>query len=182
MPLSPGAPARDRNGGRCTARVPAGPGRALAVGRLPENGHGGGLALTQRLASRSTVGEFRRRYKWMALAALAAFATIGIRLFQLQVLSGSDYATIAHENIIRRVGLPTTRGVIRDENGKVLASSRPSFLVEVVPGRVMPSARPVRYRNGLAIAHDPDSWDRLADILRLNPDERRSFESRIRGL
>ncbi len=137
--------------------------------------------MTQRLASRSTVGEFRRRYKWMALTALFAFATIGVRLFQLQVLSGSDYATIAHENIIRRVALQTTRGVIRDENGKVLASSRPSFLVEVIPGRVMPSARPVRYRNGLALVHDPDSWERLADILRLNPDERRGFESRIRA-
>jgi penicillin-binding protein 2 len=42
-------------------------------------------------------------------------------------------------------------------DGKVLASSRPSYDVDVVPGRVMPSARPV-HRNGQAIAHDPDSW------------------------
>jgi penicillin-binding protein 2 len=117
----------------------------------------------------------------MALAAIVAFAAIAVRLFQLQVLSGSEYSAIAHENIIRRVALPTTRGVIRDASGKVLASSRPSFLVEVVPGRVMPSARPVRYRNGQVIAHDPDSWAHLADILRLNPDERRAFVGRIRA-
>ena len=43
----------------------------------------------------------------------------------------------------------------------------------------MPSARPVRYRNGQPIAHDPDSWPRLAEILRLNPEERRTFEARI---
>ncbi len=131
--------------------------------------------------SRSPVGEFRRRYKWMTLAALLAFVTVVGRLFQLQVLDGTDYATVAHENIIRRVVLPTTRGVIRDANGKVLASSRPSYDVEVVPGRVMPSARPVRYRNGQPIAHDPDSWAKLADVLRLNPDERRVFEARIRA-
>jgi penicillin-binding protein 2 len=77
--------------------------------------------------------------------------------------------------------LPTTRGVIRDANGKVLASSRPSYDVEVVPGRVMPSARPVRYRNGQVIPHDPDSWPKLADIIRLNPEERRAFEARIRA-
>jgi len=51
--------------------------------------------------------------------------------------------------------------------------------VEVVAGRVMPSARPTRYRNGQPIAHDPDSWPKLAEILRLNPEERRTFEARI---
>jgi penicillin-binding protein 2 len=117
----------------------------------------------------------------MALAATLAFVIILGRLFQLQALEGTAYSTIAHENIIRRVVLPTTRGVIRDANGRVLASSRPSYDVEVVPGRVMPSARPVRYRNGQPIAHDTDSWPRLAEILRLNPEERRAFEARVRA-
>jgi penicillin-binding protein 2 len=137
--------------------------------------------VTNLLLPRSDVSEFRRRYKWLALAATLAFVAIVARLFQLQALDGTTYAAIAHENIIRRVVLPTTRGVIRDAYGKVLASSRPSYDVEIVPGRVMPSARPVRYRGGQAIAHDPDSWPRLAEILRLNPDEVRVFEARIRA-
>lgn len=135
--------------------------------------------MSDLLISRSDVGEFRKRYKWMALFAVLGFLTIVGRLFDLQALDGTEYAAIAHENIIRRVGLPTTRGVIRDANGKVLASSRPSYDVEVIPGRVMPSARPVRYRNGQIIPHDPDSWPRLVDILRLNPEEQRAFEARI---
>jgi penicillin-binding protein 2 len=133
------------------------------------------------LLPRSDVGEFRKRYKWMALAAFLAFVVIVGRLFQLQALDGASYSTIAHENIIRRVVLPTTRGVIRDEYGKVLASSRPSYDVEIVPGRVMPSARPIRYRNGQVMLRDPDSWPRLAEILRLNPEEKRTFEARIHG-
>jgi penicillin-binding protein 2 len=137
--------------------------------------------VTNFLVPRSDVGEFRRRYRWMALATAVAFLVILGRLFQLQALDGAAYAEIAHENIIRRVVLPTTRGVIRDANGKVLASSRPSYDVEIVPGRVMPSTRPVRYRNGQPVAHDPDSWPRLAGILRLNPEERRTFEARIRA-
>jgi penicillin-binding protein 2 len=131
------------------------------------------------LVARSDVGEFRKRYKWMALFASLAFLAVVVRLFQLQVLDGTEYSAVAHENIIRRVVLPTTRGVVRDANGKVLASSRPSYEVEVVPGRVMPSARPVRYRNGQPVARDPDSWPKLAEILRLNPEERRAFEARI---
>jgi penicillin-binding protein 2 len=133
------------------------------------------------LVPRSDVGEFRKRYKWMGLFAMLALSGVAFRLFQLQVLTGTEYAAIAHENIIRRVVLPTTRGVVRDANGKVLASSRPSYDVEVVPGRVMPSSRPLHYRNGQPLARDPDSWPRLADILRLNPEERRSFEARIRA-
>jgi penicillin-binding protein 2 len=137
--------------------------------------------VTDLLVARSDVGEFRRRYKWMGLFASLAFIAVVVRLFQLQVVEGAEYAGIAHENIIRRVTLPTTRGVIRDVNGKVLASSRPAYDVEIVPGRVLPSARPVRYRNGQTIARDPDSWPKLADILRLNPEERRTFEARIRA-
>jgi penicillin-binding protein 2 len=137
--------------------------------------------MTDLLVARSDVGEFRRRYKWMGLFATLAFLTVVVRLFQLQIVEGAEYAGIAHENIIRRVTLPTTRGVIRDVNGKVLASSRPAYDVEIVPGRVLPSARPVRYRNGQMIARDPDSWPKLADILRLNPEERRTFEARIRA-
>jgi penicillin-binding protein 2 len=45
----------------------------------------------------------------------------------------------------------------------------------------MPSARPIRYRNGQPIARDPDSWPKLAEILRLNPEERRTLEARIRA-
>jgi penicillin-binding protein 2 len=137
--------------------------------------------MSNLLVPRSDVGEFRKRYKWMALFIALAFVAVAVRLFQLQVLAGVDYSAIAHENIIRRVVIPTTRGVVRDENGKVLASSRPSYDVEVVPGRVMPSARPLRYRNGQPVLRDPDSWPKLADILRLNPDERRAFEARIRA-
>src|SRR5437016_3592978 len=124
--------------------------------------------MTTPLISRTDVREFRSRYKWMATFVFLSFAIVVIRLFQLQIISGGEYSAIAHENIVRRVALGTTRGVIRDAYGKILASSRPSYNVEVVPGRVMPSARPVHLRNGQPIARDADSFGRVADILRLN--------------
>ncbi len=136
--------------------------------------------MSNLLVPRSDVGEFRKRYKWMALFVFLAFGVVVTRLFYLQIVRGADYAAIAHENIIRRVTLATTRGVIRDANGKILASSRASYNVEIVPGRVMPSARPIRYRNGQAVVRDADSFPKVADVLRLNPDERARFEARIR--
>jgi penicillin-binding protein 2 len=131
------------------------------------------------VVARSDVGEFRTRYKWLALFSTLALLTVVVRLFQLQVVEGDEFSAIAHENIIHRVTLPTTRGVIRDETGKVLASTRPSFNIEVTPGRVMPSARPVHYRDGKVLQHDHDSFPKLADILRLNPEERRTIDALI---
>jgi penicillin-binding protein 2 len=114
----------------------------------------------------------------MALAVFVAFAIVIGRLFQLQIVRGAEYAQTAHENVIRRVTLPTTRGVVRDSHGRVLASSRSSFNVLLVPGRVMPSARPRRRtRPGV---EEQDSFTRIADTLRLNPDERIRLAARIR--
>ena len=133
------------------------------------------------LVPRSDVSEFRKRYRWMALVAFLAFAVVGVRLFQLQVVNGADYAHTAHENVIRKVTIPTTRGIVRDAQGRVLASSRPSFNVLIVPGRVMPSARPQKpNRAAVAISDEVDSWNRIADTLRLNPDERTRFTARIK--
>ena len=70
--------------------------------------------MSRFLVPRSDVSEFRKRYRWMALVAFLAFAVVGGRLFQLQVLNGTEYAQIAHENVIRRVTIPTTRGIVRD--------------------------------------------------------------------
>lgn len=141
--------------------------------------------MSNLLVPRSDVSEFRKRYRWMALVAFLAFAVVVGRLFQLQILKGTEYAQVAHENVIRRVTLPTTRGVVRDAQGRVLASSRSSFNVLLVPGRVMPSARPHKktsYRDpqGRTTPDEQDSFTRIADTLRLNPDERLRLAARIR--
>ena len=133
--------------------------------------------MSERLVPRSDVGEFRKRYQWMALFAFVAFFIVAIRLFQLQVIGGKEYAQVAHENVIRRVTLSTTRGVIRDAYGRVLASSRSAFNVYIVPGRVMPSARPPRKWGNV---DERDSFPQIADALRLNPDERGRLTAKIR--
>ena len=129
------------------------------------------------LVPRSDVSEFRKRYRWLGLVAFLAFGVLVGRLFQLQILNGAEYARTAHENVIRKVTIPTTRGIVRDANGRVLASNRSSFNVLLVPGRVMPSARPQRRRRNAV--EEQDTFGRIADALRLNPDERARLQQRI---
>jgi penicillin-binding protein 2 len=130
------------------------------------------------LVPREGASEFRKRYKWFAAFALLAFAVLVGRLFQLQALQGAEYAAIAHENIVRRVEVPTIRGTIRDAYGHVIASSRPSSNVFVVPGRAMPSA--ISGRRPPSVADLVDTWSKLAEMLRMNPDERTRFETHLR--
>jgi penicillin-binding protein 2 len=88
------------------------------------------------LVQRSDVGEFRRRYRWMVLGVLTLFLVLIGRLVQLQVIEGELHRAQARKNIIGEITLATTRGVIRDAYGKVLAANRPSYNVYAVPSQL----------------------------------------------
>ena len=75
---------------------------------------------------RSDVTEFRKRFRFIALAMALLFIALLARLFQLQIIETDENKAIARENIVRRNTLATTRGIIRDRTGKVLAASRPA--------------------------------------------------------
>lgn len=115
------------------------------------------------LVQRSDVGEFRRRYKWMVLVVVVAFTVLLGRLFQLQVIEGEDYRAEARHNIIYDVRLATTRGVIRDAEGRVLAGNRPSYNVYVVPNRL----------------DMKETWPVLVDYMHLPPDDRARIEKKL---
>lgn len=85
------------------------------------------------LSPRREVGEFRKRYKWMALFVIVAMCTVVGRLFQLQLLQHAHWAMEARKNITKVVRLPATRGLIRDYKGHVIADNRPSYNVFVTP-------------------------------------------------
>lgn len=127
-------------------------------------GWSGGPRLGDR--GRSDVSEFRRRFRWIALGMTVLLLGLVARLFQLQVLEADENRAVARENIVRRVTLATTRGLIRDRNGKVLASSRPAYNVYVVPDRL-----------DMAV-----TWPKLVDYLAIGMEERTRLEQHLVAL
>ncbi|MBI2390974.1 MAG: penicillin-binding protein 2 [Deltaproteobacteria bacterium] len=117
------------------------------------------------LGQRPDVGEFRKRYKWMALSVVVLMSVLIGKLIHLQVIRHAEFAGIAHDNIVHRVTLATSRGVIRDRNGTVLAASRESWNVYVVPARL----------------DLEKTWPKLAELLGLGPVERATVEARLRA-
>lgn len=86
-----------------------------------------------QLSVRREVGEFRKRYKWMALVVVIVFLVLLGRMVQLQLLENERWANEAQENITKTIGLPATRGVLRDSRGRIIATNRPRYSVYLTP-------------------------------------------------
>ncbi len=52
--------------------------------------------MSDLLVARSDVGEFRTRYKWLALFSTLALLAVIVRLFQLLVVVGDEFSAVAH--------------------------------------------------------------------------------------
>ena len=113
---------------------------------------------------RSDVGEFRRRYRWMVLFVLAVFTVLVGRLVLLQLVEGDVHRAQARRNIVSEGFLATTRGVIRDSLGRVLAANRPAYNVYVTP----------------AALEMEKAWPLLARMIHLDDAERTAVEQKIR--
>ncbi|MEZ4254579.1 MAG: penicillin-binding protein 2 [Polyangiales bacterium] len=115
------------------------------------------------LSPRREVGEFKKRYKWMALAVLATFFLFVGRAVELQVVEYAKWARNADDNVTRTLHLPATRGVVRDTASRVIADNRSSYRVFITPQMVDPQ-KGVR---------------RIAELMELTDDEQETLRQKI---
>lgn len=85
------------------------------------------------LTEREGPGGIKRRTVLAGLASLAAFGSIGYRLYRLQVAEAEHWASRSERNRIRLQRIPPTRGRILDARGEPLVENRPAFDLVVVP-------------------------------------------------
>ncbi len=69
-------------------------------------------------------------------AIIAIFLVYLGRLFSLQILENTEWVTLAEENRISRINLPTQRGIVFDRNDYILAQNIPSYNVVVIPSEL----------------------------------------------
>jgi penicillin-binding protein 2 len=118
------------------------------------------------LVQRSDVGEFRRRYRWLITVMVLSFLVLLAKLVQLQLVESDLHSAQALKNVIGEIRLATTRGVIRDAYGQVLAANRPSYNVYVVPEQL-----------DLAT-----SWPRVVKLMKLDASRAAELEDKIKKL
>jgi len=73
------------------------------------------------------------RIRIIAYILIAGFAIILVRLWQLQILQGSELRKISESNRLRVIGVPAPRGIIYDRNGIALVKNVPYFCASLIP-------------------------------------------------
>ena len=67
------------------------------------------------------------------LAVVLVFVLLGFRLMNLQIFEGKNWLISAEDNYTREISIPTSRGIIYDRNGIILARNVASYNVVITP-------------------------------------------------
>jgi penicillin-binding protein 2 len=79
------------------------------------------------------MGSSRSRLRLVVIQALvfSLFATLFVRLYYLQVVSGAEYHAQAADQSVREIVVQPQRGLIVDDMGRPLVTNRPSWVVSL---------------------------------------------------
>ncbi len=80
--------------------------------------------------------DIRLRFSILCVVVITSFLVLGVRLWQLQIVSGDEYSVSADRNRYRLVSIDAPRGVIYDREGRLLVRNVPSFNVYIIPGNL----------------------------------------------
>jgi penicillin-binding protein 2 len=73
------------------------------------------------------------RLPLLMIVILLVFGAFVVRLFQLQIIMGEVFAEESDKNSVRLVRLEAPRGDILDREGRIIATTRPAFGLQVLP-------------------------------------------------
>lgn len=80
--------------------------------------------------------QFATRIVIVAVTAALLLLLVVARMFYLQIINHSYYATLAEGNRLRSEPVAPPRGLIYDRNGVLLAENRPSYELDIIPEQV----------------------------------------------
>jgi penicillin-binding protein 2 len=107
-----------------------------------------------------------RRIPFLALVIVLTFLGFFARLFQLQLIHSDDLRLRSQRNYVRTVRLEAPRGEVLDRMGRVLATTRPAFGLQILPNEL----------------REPDLvYPALAQLVDRDADELRALVGHPRG-
>lgn len=95
-----------------------------------------------------------------AVVTLALLALLA-RLVQVQIVDGARYRAAAQANQIRLIPVAAPRGTIYDRHGAVIARSRPSFAVALIPSEMTDPQKELTTLAGILQTDSSRLWFRL---------------------
>lgn len=101
------------------------------------------------------------RLRLAAVLILLVLLVFVVRLFQLQILEGDALRRRSEQNSVRQIRLEAPRGEVLDREGRVLASTRPAYRLEVTPNDLANRERTFAAL-GQLLGVEPASLDAMA--------------------
>lgn len=80
-------------------------------------------------------GQFKHRFKMLFIIVSVALSLLVMRLWYLQVIKGDELRQRSENNSVRLRKIKPTRGLIMDEDRRVLVDNQPSFDIVFIPNR-----------------------------------------------
>jgi penicillin-binding protein 2 len=77
-----------------------------------------------------------QRIRLFLVAMIVLFVIFAARMFFLEVVLGKYYLGLAETNRTQVIHIPSSRGVIYDRNGVILASNVPSYNITITPAQL----------------------------------------------
>ncbi len=117
------------------------------------------------------------KFKWCNLILIITMTVLLIRLWDLQIMRGSEMRKLSEQNRIRVKKVIAPRGIIYDKSGRVLADTRPSFNVYITPEDIKDFSQTVDGLAKLLYVDRDDIIDKLKAASRMPP----SFPVKIKS-
>lgn len=92
---------------------------------------------------------FELRLRVLGIVMTGFFALFLVRLFQLQVVEGEQHLERSQRNSIRTERIASPRGELVDREGRLLASTRAAFELDVVPSELRDKERTLQLLDAL---------------------------------
>ncbi len=109
------------------------------------------------------------KFKWCNLILIITMTVLLIRLWDLQIMRGSEMRRLSEQNRIRVKKVIAPRGIIYDRSGRILADTRPSFNVYITPEDIKDFSQTVDGLARLLGVDREDIIDKLKAASRMPP-------------
>ncbi|MDP3097135.1 MAG: hypothetical protein Q8M86_04245, partial [Syntrophales bacterium] len=80
-------------------------------------------------------GQFKQRFRMLFIIVSVALSLLVMRLWYLQVIKGDELRQRSENNSVRLRKIKPMRGLIMDEDRRVLVDNQPSFDIVFIPNR-----------------------------------------------
>jgi len=114
---------------------------------------------------------YKQRLTGAVFILVAAFCMLLFRLFYLQIVEGEKFRKLSENNRIRLQSIDPPRGLIFDQNGRIMVDNRPSFDLGIILKDARPLEETITKLAGTINVTEEEIREKIANAKSVSPYE-----------